>query len=152
MEQRRSKHTHQQAPVRAGPTASCDTPAPADYDSPIRLVNPGQRWPRCSFVGCFVVGVDRGRCLALRRGPAGVLLQQAVQDLDACCRADRPPAHLPVRVETVFQRHIAPAVGVHNGLVELDVDLPHARHVGVSGVGDIRVVDQVVQLGKPVAT
>ena len=46
----------------------------------------------------------------------------------------------------MIERNIGPAVGVHDGLVELGVDLAKAEDVGVGGL--FGVVDEVVELGE----
>ena len=86
----------------------------------------GERLGAWSFVIPLVFFVGRGRCLALGGGAAVVLLEQPVEDLDPRGGTDRPPRHLPVGVEAVVELHVAPAVGVHDRVVELDVDLAAA--------------------------
>src|SRR5665647_1367495 len=76
-----------------------------------------------------------------------VLLEQAVEDLDASGRAHGPAPHLPVGVEAMIERHILPAVRGHHGVVELDVDCSKSRDVLINCISDLRGVDEVVELG-----
>ena len=48
----------------------------------------------------------------------------------------------------MVQWHVAPAVGVHDGVVKLDMDMPHSGDVRVTASGGIGIVDQVIELGQ----
>ena len=69
--------------------------------------------------------------------------EEPVEDLHAGGWAHSPAGHLAVGVEAVVQGDVIPAVGGHDGLVELAVDNAQAGHVRIGTAWQGGVIDLV---------
>ena len=48
-------------------------------------------------------------------------------------------------MEAMVERHILPTVSLHDGFIQLLMDLTQPRYIFIAGITDVRIVDHVVQ-------